>query len=141
MERVKKIRLCFVCWITLLAIAYFPCIVQAGNSYAIHSASYKSKQQAAVDTVKSYLNNSGVVVTNNTQIIFIRLLPGADNIIGTADDQIEQSYSGGKRGDRIGIQIRHKFDTALPIILTMFNTSSSNQSDLNMGVTCYLEHE
>lgn len=104
-------------------------------------ASEGAKQQAAVDTVKSYLNNSGVVVTNNTQIIFIRLLPGADNIIGTADDQIEQSYSGGKRGDRIGIQIRHKFDTALPIILTMFKTSSSNQSDLNMGVTCYLEHE
>jgi len=52
LERVKKIRLYFVCWITLLATAYFPCIVQAGNSYAIHSASYKSKQQAAVDVKK-----------------------------------------------------------------------------------------
>lgn len=104
-------------------------------------ASEGAKQQAAVDTVKSYLSNSGVVVTNNTQVVPVRVLPGADSIIGTADDQIEQNYSGGKRGDRIGIQISHKFDTALPIILTMFNSNSPTQSDVNMGVTCYLEHE
>lgn len=99
------------------------------------------KQDSAVKTVTSYLNNSGVVVSADTKIVPIRLLPGGDTIFGTADDKIEENYSGGSRGDRIGIQISHKFDTALPIILTMFNSNSPDQKDVKMGVTCYLEHE
>lgn len=119
----------------------------AGLTYTTESA----KLQAAVDTVNSYMRGSGVVVTNDTQIVPIRLLPGNDNIIGTADDTIEQNYSGGVRGDRVGIQIRHNFETPLPIILTLFGNSGSTtgqsdtglsgQSRVNMGVTCYLEHE
>lgn len=103
--------------------------------------SESQKQDSAVKTADSYLANSGVVVSADTQITPVRLLPGGDLIFGTADDKIEQNYSGGSRGDRIGIQIRHKFDTALPIILTMFNSNSPDQKDVKMGVTCYLEHE
>lgn len=99
------------------------------------------KQDSAVKTVASYLNNSGVVVSADTKIVPIRLQPGGDTIFGTADDKVEENYSGGSRGDRIGIQISHKFDTALPIILTMFNSNSMDQKDVKMGVTCYLEHE
>lgn len=103
--------------------------------------SESQKQDSAVKTVTSYLANSGVVASADTQIVPIRLQPGGDLIFGTADDKIEENYSGGIRGDRIGVQIRHKFDTALPIILTMFNTNSPGQKDVKMGVTCYLEHE
>lgn len=100
-----------------------------------------AQQQAAIDSVRSYLNNSGVVVTNDTQIVPVRLLPGNDNIMGTGDDTIEQNYSNAKRGDRVGIQLRHIFDTPLPAILTMFNSTSSSSGQVQMGVTCYLDHE
>lgn len=103
--------------------------------------SESQKQDTAVKAVTSYLANSGVVVAADTVITYVRLVPGGDLIFGTADDKIEENYSGGNRGDRIGLQIRHKFDTALPIILTMFNSSSPDQKDVKMGVTCYLEHE
>lgn len=104
-------------------------------------SSESQKQDAALKTVDSYLNNSGVVVGADTKVVAIRLLPGGDNIFGTGDDKVEENYSGGIRGDRVGIQISHKFDTALPIILTMFNSNSPDQKDVKMGVTCYLEHE
>jgi len=108
--------------------------------------SESTKQQAAIDAVKNYLSGSGVVVTSDTQVIPIRLLPGGDGIIGTSDDSIEQNFVGGKRGDRVGIQLLHNFETPLPIILTMFGNSPNTngapgQSQVNMGVTCYLEHE
>lgn len=103
--------------------------------------SESQKQDSAVKAVTEYLANSGVVASADTQIVPIRLQPGGDLILGTVDDKIEENYSGGNRGDRIGIQIRHKFDTALPIILTMFNSNSPDQKDIKMGVTCYLEHE
>lgn len=109
----------------------------AGLTYSSES----QKQDSAIKTVTSYLNNSGVPVSANTQIVAIRLQPGADLIFNTGDDKIEENYSGGNRGDRIGIQVRHTFDTALPIILTMFNSNTSGQKDVKMGVTCYLEHE
>ncbi len=117
----------------------------AGLTFSNESA----QQQAAVDSVKSYLQNSGVVVTNDTQIVPVRLLPGGDGIVGTTDDVIEQNYSSAKRGERIGVQIRHTFESPLSAILAMFsnnntttgtsNTGSSGQ--IRMGVTCYLEHE
>lgn len=114
----------------------------AGLTYSTEGA----QQQAAIDSVRSYLSNSGVVATAATQIVPVRLLPGSDNILGTTDDTIEQSYTNAKRGDRIGIQIRHTFDTSLPVILTMFNNGSvidapSDGNQVRMGVTCYLEHE
>lgn len=104
-------------------------------------SSESQKQDTAVKAVTSYLANSGVVASADTLIVPIRLQPGGDLIFGTADDKIEENYSGGNRGDRIGIQVRHKFDTALPIILTMFNSNPPDQKDVKMGVTCYLEHE
>ena len=99
------------------------------------------KQDAALKTVSSYLANSGVVVTADTEITVVRQLPMGDQILDTNDDKIEENYTNGVRGDRIGIRIRHKFDTALPIILTMFSSNQSGQSGGNMGASCYLEHE
>jgi hypothetical protein len=109
-------------------------------------ASEGAQQQAAVDSVKSYMQNSGVVVTNSTQIIPVRLLPGGDNIVGTADDTIEQNYTNAKRGERIGIQVRHTFDSPLSAILALFSNGggsggSGSSGQIIMGVTCYLEHE
>lgn len=114
----------------------------AGLTYSTEGA----QQQAAITSVRSYLANSGVVATIDTQIIPVRLLPGSDNVLGTPDDAIEQNYLNANRGDRVGIQIRHGFETSLPVILTMFNNGSSSDapsdgSRIRMGVTCYLEHE
>ncbi|MEO6726287.1 MAG: TadE family protein [Blastocatellia bacterium] len=115
----------------------------AGLTFSNESA----QQQAAVNSVKSYMQNSGVVVTSDTQIIPVRLLPGGDSILGTADDNIEQNYSGAKRGERIGIQIRHPFDSPLSAVLALFSSGNSSPSNsgsagqIRMGVTCYLEHE
>ena len=114
----------------------------AGLTYTNES----TQQQAAIASVRSYLANSGVVLTADTQITPVRLLPGGDNVLGTTDDVIEQGYTNAKRGDRIGMLVRHKFDTSLPVILTMFNNGSSNDAPadgkgIRMGVTCYLEHE
>lgn len=99
------------------------------------------KQDAAIKVVSNYLTTSGVASVTDTTITVIRQKPDADQILDTNDDKIEDSYTGGKRGDRVGIKIQHKFDTALPIILTMFNSSQSNQSGINMQVRCLLEHE
>jgi len=105
------------------------------------------QQQAAVNTAKSYMQNSGVVVTTDTQIVPIRLLPGGDSILGTADDTIEQNYSNANRGERIGLQIRHPFESPLSGILALFSSNTTSPSDngppgqIRMGVTCYLEHE
>lgn len=109
----------------------------AGLTFSTES----QKQDTALKTVSTYLANSGVVVTADTEITAIRLLPMGDQILDTNDDKLEEGYNGGVRGDRIGIRIRHKFDTPLPIILTMFSSNQSNQTGVNMGVTCYLEHE
>lgn len=114
----------------------------AGLTYSTEGA----QVQAATDSVRSYLANSGVVATPDTEVVPVRLLPGSDNVLGTSDDVIEQNYTNAKRGDRIGIQIRHTFDTSLPVILTMFNNGSpsdapANGNRIRMGVTCYLEHE
>ncbi len=112
-------------------------------------ASEGDVQAAARETVISYLNNSGVPVGPGTQINLMRVLPGADFIYDTADDVYEQDYSEGKRGERIGIQIRHHFDTAMPLILGMFRDphapppapDAQPQNGIIMGITCYMDHE
>ena len=113
----------------------------AGLTFSTES----EKQDTAVNVVASYLANTGLVVGADTEIIPIRLNPGADQIVGTADDTIEPNYAGGKRGDRIGIQIKHPFDTPLPVLLSMFGNSQTpdgkGETKIRMGVTCYLEHE
>ncbi len=98
-------------------------------------------QTAAVNAATSYLNSSGVAVGSGTQIRIVRIAPGADSIYGTADDPApEVNYTGGKRGERVGVQITHIFETPLPLILGMFNNVES-QSGITMGISCYMEHE
>jgi Flp pilus assembly protein TadG len=103
-------------------------------------ASESEVQTAAVDRATSYLNNSTVPVGPGTQITIVRVKPGGDNTYGTADDVIEQNYTDGKRGERVGIQITHNFETALPLILFMFNNTNA-QTGIVMGVTSYMDHE
>lgn len=104
-----------------------------------------SLQAAAIDTVKAAMNSSGVPVTSSTQIVPVRIKPGNDGEYNTADDQIEQNYSGGIRGDRVGVQIIYPFETPVPFILGMFNNGGPydlpNQSGIMMSMTCYMDHE
>jgi len=108
----------------------------AGLTYTSES----DVQTAARNVVISALNNSGVPVGAGTQINLVRIKPGNDYIYGTSDDVIELSYSDGKRGERVGIQITHNFDTPVPIILGMFD-NVGDVAGINMDVTCYMEHE
>jgi Flp pilus assembly protein TadG len=99
-------------------------------------------QNAAIETVKASMNSSGAPVGADTQITVVRLKPGNDGTYNTADDQIEQNYTGGKRGERVGIQLTHPFETPVPIILGMFNTGGgSDPSRIVMSLTCYMDHE
>jgi len=100
-------------------------------------------QQAAVAAVNSYLNSAGVPTGSGTQVTVVRIRPGNDAIYNTGDDVIEQNYSNGKRGERVGIQITHNFDTALPLILNIFNNTNNQYTGtgIAMGVTCYMDHE
>jgi hypothetical protein len=114
----------------------------AGLTYNSESA----LQSAAIDAVRASMNSSGVPVTPSTQITLVRITPGNNGIYdGTppnGDDQIEPNYTGGKRGDRVGISIAYPFETPVPMLLRMFDSGgSSAQSVINMGVTCYMDHE
>ncbi len=113
----------------------------AGLTYSTES----ELQSAAINTVKESMNSSGVPVTADTQIILVRIKPGDDGIFDTKDDVVEQNYTGAVRSERVGIRIRHPFDTPLPIILGMFNNGGPHdlpqQTGIVMGVTCYMDHE
>lgn len=106
-------------------------------------------QSAALNMVRASMNGSGVPVTASTQINLVRITPGNDGTFNTADDQIEPGYTGGKRGDRVGIQLTYPFETPVPILLTMFDNAhgvnhpgaSPTQSVINMAMTCYMDHE
>ncbi len=103
-------------------------------------------QDAALKSVKESMNGSGTAVTADTQITFVKATPGNDGTFNTADDVVEQNYTGGNRGDRVGVRINHPFDTPLPIILGMFNNGSQTDlppggSRIVMGVTIYMDHE
>lgn len=104
-------------------------------------------QAAAINTVTSYLNSAGVPVGAGTQISVARIAPGSDGEYNTGDDPApELGYTGGKRGERVGIRIIHGFDTPLPLILGMFddpraNGGQGNATGISMGVSCYMEHE
>ncbi len=114
----------------------------AGLTYTSES----DVQTAARNAVTSYLTSSGVPVGAGTQITIVRVSPGNDFVYGTPDDAIEPNYSQGKRGERVGIQITHGFESPLPLILGMFNNAGGQQGQsgaagINMGVACYMEHE
>jgi hypothetical protein len=103
-------------------------------------------QTAAINTVTSYLNSAGVPTGDLTQINLARIGPGNDGEYGTNDDpDPEVGYTNGIRGERVGVQIRHRFDTPLPLILVMFNntnaTGEPREARIGMGVSCYMEHE
>ena len=97
-------------------------------------------QAAAINTVRSYLNNTGVPVAAGTQIIPMRVTPGGDNLFGTGDDVFEKTYSNGQRGDRVGIHIKHDFDTPLVGILGLFS-SADYPSLFKIAATSLLDHE
>lgn len=116
----------------------------AGLTYTSES----EVQNAALNTVRASMNSSGVPVTPETQITLVRITPGNNGIYDDTypnDDQIEQNYTGGKRGERVGIQISYPFETPLPIILGMFNNGRPddlpNHTGIVMSLTCYMDHE
>lgn len=88
------------------------------------------------------MNGSGVAVTASTQINLVRITPGNDGVFNTGDDKIEP-YDNVKRGERVGIQITYPFETPVPILLKMFDSGGAPpaQSVINMGMTCYMDHE
>lgn len=105
----------------------------------------ESELQSAADAaVRSYLNSASVPVGAATVITPVRVLPGNDNEYGTADDDVQLNYSNAKRGERVGIRIRHTFETPLPILLRLFN-SSGNPAEpsgaLPLAVQCFMDHE
>lgn len=105
-------------------------------------ASEDEVKSAADAAVKASMNASGVPVIADTKINPVKITPGGDGIFNTADDEIVP-YTNVTRGDRVGIQITHPFETPAPILLRMFDNvgGSPAQSAINMGVTCYTEHE
>ncbi|MBL8172046.1 MAG: pilus assembly protein [Acidobacteria bacterium] len=121
-------------------------VLMTAHGAGLPYSSESEKQAAAVNAVKSYMNSAGVPVEAGTQIIPVRLSPGNDGAYGTGDDatQPEPNYTGGQRGERVGIYLRHSFETPLPILLKMFDDGTHNtpeQSAIVMGVTCYMDHE
>ena len=115
-------------------------ILPYGAGYTYESES--DAQTAAINAVKDSMNGSGVPAGPAT-ITLVRITPGDDGVFNTGDDQIEENYSGGQRGDRVGVQIKYPFETFAPILLKMFETGGggSAQRVVNMGMTCYMDHE
>jgi Flp pilus assembly protein TadG len=111
----------------------------AGLTYGSESEA----QQAAMNAVQDSLNGSGAPVIASTKITLVRLNPGNDGIFNTADDQVETNYTGAQRGDRVGVKITYQFETPAPVLLRMFanGDGGSTQNTINMGVTCYMDHE
>jgi hypothetical protein len=115
-------------------------ILPYGAGFTYQSES--DAQTAALNAVKDSMNGSGVPA-GPAQITLVRITPGDDGVFNTSDDQIEKNYSGGQRGDRVGVQISYPFETPAPVLLKMFENggAATTQSVINMGVTCYMDHE
>lgn len=107
-----------------------------GMSYA----SEGSVQTAATNTATEYMKSAGISPVATTVITAVRIRPGSDGTYGTADDVLEEGYSDGKRGDRVGIQIKYDFDSPLAAILGMFG-DQNQASTIKMGVRCFMDHE
>src|SRR5262245_587407 len=106
-------------------------------------------QAAAEAAVRAYMTSSGLPVANTTRITAVKVLPGADSALGTADD-VYEAYSNAVRGERVGFVISHYFDTPLVAILGFFGPGqgpNNNQGQDNgsfgfkMGATCLMDHE
>ena len=104
-------------------------------------------RNAARAAVEASMNSSGTPVTASTKINPVRIKPGNDGIFNTPDDEVELYDSvlspPVTRGDRVGIQIRYRFDTPAPILLRMFDSGGGTPLPgvINMGATCYMSHE
>ncbi len=104
-------------------------------------------QTAAVARAKSYLASSGVATGDETVIRVARIGAGNDGEYGTADDIGPQiDYTQGVRGQRVGLIISHRFESPMPLLVRMFGDSGAPPggeatSAINMGATCYMEHE
>jgi len=107
-------------------------------------ASEDEVKDAARNAVKALMNSSGTPVAATTQIMLVRITPGPNGIYDHTlpnDDVIEQNYTGGKRGERVGVRITYLFETPAPILLGMFDSGAGSSAEINMGVSCYMEHE
>ncbi|MFN0087937.1 MAG: TadE/TadG family type IV pilus assembly protein [Blastocatellia bacterium] len=108
----------------------------SGVSYATEGA----VKAAAINTATEYMKSAGVSPVASTTITPVRIRPGSDGTYGTADDILDESYSDGVRGERVGIQINYDFDSPLAAILGMFG-DQNQASTIKMGVRCFMDHE
>lgn len=97
---------------------------------------------AAEARVRGYMSSAGLDVRPPTLITAVRVNPGVDGVDANADDQLEPNYGAPARGDRVGFVIRYRFDSPIFAILGMFRNQVNNgENALNMGATCYMDHE
>lgn len=119
----------------------------AGLTYTTESA----VQTAAVNRVRSYLASSGVGIGAETVIRIARIRAGNDGVYGTVDDQQpEVDYAQGVRGQRVGVVIEHRFESPIPFVIGMFETTdpavpsqpgAPSISSIRMVSSCYMDHE
>ena len=108
-------------------------------------------QTAAVDRVRSYLASSGVGVGAETTVRIARIRAGNDGAYGTGDDpQPEVDYTQGVRGQRVGVVIEHRFESPIPFVIGMFESTDPaagteagppSISSIRMVASCYMDHE
>lgn len=119
----------------------------AGLAYTTEAA----VQTAAMDRVRSYLASSGVGVGPETNVRIARIRAGNDGVYGTVDDlQPEIDYTQGVRGQRVGVVIEHRFESPIPFVIGMFESTdpaagsepgAPSISSIRMVATCYMDHE
>jgi hypothetical protein len=119
-------------------------ILAAAHGPGLLYNSTSAKQAAAIKIASEYLLHAGLPPSDETKIVAVRFLPGGDKVLGTADDEAQSGYNDAVRGDRVGISIKYKFETPLPILLKMFEDGVDNaapQGAIQMGVISHLTHE
>lgn len=104
-------------------------------------------QAAALNRARAYLSSSGVSIGQETEIRRVRLVPGDDGAYGTSDDPApEPDYTGAVRGERVGLQITHDFDTPLPMVVRIIGDRDEAAPDdsavtIRLRVASYMTHE
>ncbi|MGA1368503.1 MAG: TadE family protein [Blastocatellia bacterium] len=104
-------------------------------------------QAAALNRARAYLSSSGVSIGQETEIRRVRLVPGDDGAYGTSDDPApEPDYTGAVRGERVGLQITHHFETPLPMVVRIIGDRDEAAPDdsavtIRLRVASYMTHE
>ena len=104
-------------------------------------------QAAALNRARAYLSSSGVSVGQETEIRRVRLLPGDDGAYGTSDDPApEPDYTGAVRGERVGLQITHQFQTPLPMVVRIIGDQGGEAPNgsaviIRLQAASYMAHE